>query len=118
MYHTVPACIHAWLSFPDEFEQAIHGIVECGGDADTTAAIVGGIIGASVGAEAIPARWKAKLCEPAFIFDMIGTVFNLPQPLAVRSLTHDFSCLRLLRNVFLFLPVVLFHGFRRLLPPY
>jgi ADP-ribosyl-[dinitrogen reductase] hydrolase len=118
MYHTVPACIHVWLSFTDDFDHAIHCIIECGGDADTTAAIVGGIIGASVGAEAIPTSWKEKLSEPAFIFDMIGTVFNLPQPLAVRSLAHDFSCLRLLRNVFVFLPVVLFHGFRRLLPPY
>lgn len=118
MYYTVPACIHAWLSFADDFEQAVHCIIECGGDADTTAAIVGGIVGASVGAKAIPTRWKTKLHEPLNALEMIGIAFQLPQAIPVRSLAHDFSCLRLLRNVFVFLPVVLFHGFRRLLPPY
>lgn len=43
-YHTVPAAIHAWLSYPKDFRKAVTSIIECGGDADTTAAIVGGIV--------------------------------------------------------------------------
>ncbi len=44
-YHTVPLSIHAWLSCPKDFGQAVTTIINCGGDADTTAAIVGGIVG-------------------------------------------------------------------------
>jgi ADP-ribosylglycohydrolase len=53
-YHTVPVAIHCWLSFPDDFQKAVTAAIECGGDADTTAAIVGGIVGARVGKDGIP----------------------------------------------------------------
>ena len=54
-YHTVPAAIHAWLSHPKDYCCAVKTIIECGGDADTTAEIVGGIVGAGVGRDGIPA---------------------------------------------------------------
>ncbi len=62
-YHTVPAAIHAWLASPYDFERAVTNIIQCGGDADSTAAIVGGIIGARVGRAGIPTRWLRDLKE-------------------------------------------------------
>ncbi len=48
---------HTLLSFfSDDFQKAVTAAIECGGDADTTAAIVGGIVGARVGKDGIPAE--------------------------------------------------------------
>jgi len=38
-------------------------VICCGGDADTTAAIVGGIIGSGVGKKGIPSEWVDGLWE-------------------------------------------------------
>lgn len=121
MYHTVPVAIHAWLSWPDNYERAVEAVIRCGGDADTTAAIVGGIVGAAVGPEGVPPRWREGMAEwpcgvswiealGARCADMAdgrgaeGTMtFNVPGQFA--------------RNLF-FMGVVLFHGFRRMFPPY
>ncbi len=56
---TVP--FTAWVAarFLDDYPAAIKACVEAGGDADTTSAIVGGIVGAHVGAAGIPADWLA-----------------------------------------------------------
>jgi ADP-ribosyl-[dinitrogen reductase] hydrolase len=62
-YHTVPVAIHCWLSFPNDFRNAVIAAIECGGDADTTAAIVGGIVGAKVGKEGMPADWTRGIWE-------------------------------------------------------
>ena len=120
-YDTVPVCIHAWLSHPRDMQRALASIIECGGDADTTAAIVGGIVGSGVGQQGIPAeltqgifewprsvRWMERLGRDLADATTKETAMKSPRvnPIAV-----------LLRNV-LFLSVVLFHGFRRLAPPY
>ena len=118
MYHTVPVCLHAWLSFTDDLEQSVRCVIECGGDADTTAAIVGSIVGAAVGAQAIPSVWKETLTEPQAIFEMLGQLLEIPVQWPARQIEFDSYCYRLIRNVFVFLPIVLLHGFRRLLPPY
>jgi ADP-ribosyl-[dinitrogen reductase] hydrolase len=44
-----------------EFEECLIGVVNQGGDADTTGAIAGMIAGAFYGVEGIPARWLKKL---------------------------------------------------------
>ena len=120
-YHTVPVAIHAWLSSPRDFRGAVTTVIQCGGDADTTAAIVGGIVGAGVGRDAIPERWIRGIWEwPRSIrwMETLGDRLSAAidgdcnvgsprvNPIAV-----------LLRN-FVFLFVVPFHGFRRLAPPY
>ena len=50
----------------DYFEYAIRSMLEKGGDTDTNAAIVGGLIGAVVGFTKIKKEWIHKLlnCEP------------------------------------------------------
>jgi ADP-ribosyl-[dinitrogen reductase] hydrolase len=63
VYHTVPIVFHAWLRHRDDFRSAIQAVIRCGGDADTTAAILGGIVGARVGVEGIPEPWRTGIGE-------------------------------------------------------
>ncbi len=63
IYQTAPVVLHAWLSHPCDFRAAVTSVIRCGGDADTTAAIVGGIVGSAVGKEGIPAEWLDRLAE-------------------------------------------------------
>jgi ADP-ribosylglycohydrolase len=60
---TVPLAL--WVAFGDldDFAAAVRQAVAAGGDTDTLAAIVGGIVAARVGVEGIPERWLAAV-EP------------------------------------------------------
>ena len=93
-------------------------VIECGGDTDSTGAIVGGIVGAAVGKEGIPAPWLERLCEwPRSVgwMEQLGEQLGSSLESAPPRRLPGFAVL--LRNFF-FLAVVLFHGFRRLVPPY
>lgn len=119
MYHTVPVCIQAWLSFPVDFPTAIRCVIACGGDADTTAAITGGIVGASVGAGAMPKPFEERLESGICGWSTIGQSAVLPPEIYKAVFPPKYRCrFTPCRNIFIFLPIVLFHGFRRLLPPY
>ena len=118
IYHTVPVALHAALRFPQDFSSAVLSVIACGGDTDTTAAIVGGIVGADVGMARIPPVWVSHLWEPAFSIGKIkqlgkqlaDVLFdNTPQIPVSAALPLVFP-----RN-FLFLIIVLYHGLRRLL---
>lgn len=112
IYHTLPVVIFMWLKYPNDYNNAILNIIRCGGDSDTTAAILGGIIGASVGKNGIRESWQRGIMEwPRTILWM--------ENLAKRLISSkgkipkvNFFCI-LLRNIF-FLCVVLFHGFWRI----
>ena len=121
MFHTVPVVMHAWLTHQADYRGGVTTIVRLGGDTDTAAAIVGAIIGARVGRDGIPAEWLRDLWEwprtPAWL-ESLGS--RLADCSARRSKGHalPLNWLKLaLRNA-LFFPLVLAHGFRRLLPPY
>jgi ADP-ribosyl-[dinitrogen reductase] hydrolase len=120
-YHTIPVAIHAWLTNQHDFRAAIISIVECGGDTDSTAAIVGGIIGAAVGKEGLPADWLRGLFDwPRSIswMEQLGFALGSNQEINSQKVSVELPLLATFpRNLF-FLGVVLFHGFRRLLPPY
>jgi ADP-ribosylglycohydrolase len=60
---TVPLAL--WIAFAhlDDFAGGVRHAIAAGGDTDTVAAIVGGIVAARVGAEGIPPRWLAAV-EP------------------------------------------------------
>ncbi|HRA89609.1 MAG TPA: ADP-ribosylglycohydrolase family protein, partial [Planctomycetaceae bacterium] len=101
--------------------RAVMSVIECGGDADTTAAIVGGIVGTAVGERGIPPEWLQGLCDyPRTIDWMRRLAGQLAESIDAGSGGAPLrlnTVAVLLRNVF-FVVVVLFHGFRRLLPPY
>jgi ADP-ribosylglycohydrolase len=122
VYHTVPVVLHAWLTNPTDFAAAVSSVIRCGGDTDTTAAIVGGIVGCSVGREGIPAPWIAGLRDwPRSIEWMSDLSQRLTESRRLGSAPRHVPRLPawglVLRNLG-FLAVVLSHGFRRLLPPY
>ena len=57
--HTL-LCLQAglWAAATDlDFETALRGIIEGGGDTDTNGAVAGAVLGARYGASAIPQRW-------------------------------------------------------------
>ncbi|MFC5003268.1 ADP-ribosylglycohydrolase family protein [Dactylosporangium cerinum] len=56
---TVPFALWAAATHLDDYRAAILACVEAGGDVDTTAAIVGGVVAAAVGRGAIPRDWLA-----------------------------------------------------------
>jgi ADP-ribosyl-[dinitrogen reductase] hydrolase len=95
---------------------AIEAVVALGGDADTTGAIVGALVGATTGSSGIPPEWLAGMWEwPRSVrwmrrlAERLAADGSSPLPLLWPGL--------ILRNT-LFLAVVLLHGLRRLLPPY
>ena len=59
--HTVAAAAYCFLKTPDDFERSIMDAVMGGEDADTTAAVCGGISGAYNGEQAIPLRWREQV---------------------------------------------------------
>ncbi|MGH7943046.1 MAG: ADP-ribosylglycohydrolase family protein [Limisphaerales bacterium] len=54
---TVPFCIWIAAHHPRHFVEAIGKTISAGGDCDTNAAIVGGIIALSAGRGSIPLEW-------------------------------------------------------------
>ena len=61
--HTAPCVVQTWLRHQDDFPSAVTAIIGAGGDTDTTAAILGGIIGARVGKAGIPHEWLDGILE-------------------------------------------------------
>lgn len=121
VYHTVPMAIHAWLSHPQDFRTAVQSVIECGGDTDSTGAIVGGIVGTAVGRHGIPPDWLNDLLEwPRSVDWMarLGSQLNAATATGSAAPPPRLPLFGLLARNLFFLAVVLSHGFRRLLPPY
>ncbi len=119
--HTVPVAIHAWMSHPTDFRSAVTSVIECGGDADTTAAIVGGIVGAAVGRSGLPDEWLQRFGDwPRNVNWLEQLADQLKSSVSSTTPTTPIrlSAPKLVFRNFWFLALVLTHGFRRLLPPY
>lgn len=123
VYQTVPAAIHAclrWTADPTlepktQFKAAIQGLIACGGDTDSTAAIAGGILGAQLGRQGLPADWLDGLWDwPRSLtwMEQLAGAIATHNPNAIPKLPLWGLGLRNLA----FLSIVLAHGFRRLLP--
>ena len=120
MLHTVPAALHVWLAHQSDYRGGVTAMVRLGGDSDTTAAIVGAIIGTRVGKDGIPAGWLRDLWEwprtPGWLEKLGDRVAEDHQYGGSADVTLNPLGI-MLRNI-LFIPLVLAHGFRRMLPPY
>jgi ADP-ribosylglycohydrolase len=121
VYHSVPVAIHASLAHQQNFRSAVTSVIQCGGDTDSTGAIVGGIIGTAVGKNGIPAEWLDNLLEwPRSVswMERLGVQVDSSISSDAKDRPIALPVWGLLpRNLF-FLLVVLYHGFRRLFPPY
>lgn len=121
MYHSVPIAIHAWLINPLDYRAAITSVIRCGGDTDSVAAFVGGIVGVSVGQQGIPQEWLSSIIDwprsvtwmqrlgKQLYFSMTSSEVTRPIRLPVIAVLARNLC---------FAAIVLYHGFRRLGPPY
>lgn len=121
MYHSVPAVLHAWFSHPHDYARAVTAIIRCGGDTDTTAAMLGAIVGAGVGRRGIPQKWLDDLIEwPRTVSWMEALALRAARAAQCGEpgTAQQLSIVGLaLRNTGFFV-LVLAHGLRRLLPPY
>jgi ADP-ribosylglycohydrolase len=119
--HTVPVALHACWTHPADFRAAVQSVICCGGDADTTAAIVGGILGARVGKDGMPTEWLDGLRDWPRSVDWLERLgrrlSHVGEPGPIKTPMRLSAISQLSRNLF-FAGVVLFHGFRRMLPPY
>lgn len=119
MYHTVPSVIHAWLSFKGDFRRSIIEMIECGGDTDTTAAILGGILGVSVTVEGIPEDLKNNIYlfpySMKYIEDISQELGSGSRGNSEIQVKEPFWGLSLCRNL-IFIPVIIFYVIRRMLP--
>lgn len=118
---TVPAALFAFLSHPDDGRAAVEKVVRMGGDTDTTAAIVGGLVGATLGAAGFPETWRHGLWEwprsrtwIEALGPRLAAQFERDEGMGAQPLMWPVIPLR---NLF-FLGVVLGHVGRRCLPPY
>lgn len=114
--HTIPAVLHAWYRSPVDLRAALADIIEAGGDTDTTAAILGGIVGAGTSPDAFPRDLLDGLRDWPWSVEFLracGAAAASPE----KPAPTVFWPLVLPRNV-AFAAIVITHGFRRLLPPY
>lgn len=121
VYRTVPVALHCWLSYPRDYNKSVFTAIQCGGDTDTTAAIVGGIVGCGAGRAGIPQEWLAGLWEWPRSVDWMRRLAEATASAVETGVPERppsvFPVLGLARNA-LFLAVVLGHVARRAFPPY
>lgn len=111
--HSVGLCTYCFLRFGDDPMSGIEGCIRAGGDTDSHAAIVGGWLGALHGASALPMPLVRRIQDGPFgpsHLERLAAALVDDAPPPSWSWPHA-----LLRNLALH-PVVLAHGFARLVP--
>jgi len=117
IFHTVPVVLHAWFVHGNDFRTALNAVIACGGDTDTTGAIIGGIAGAGAGKAGFPRTWLENFGDwPRNVAWLEKLAAQLASGKMQKPVRLPLVPL-LARNLF-FMMIVLFHGFRRLFPPY
>jgi len=121
IYHTVPCVIQTWLRYQDDFAGGLQEILCAGGDTDTSGAILGAILGARVGKDGIPEEWRTRIIEwPRTItwMEQMGHCLAASLGGEVRTECPGYFVPGVVLRNLVFLMVVLFHGLRRIVPPY
>lgn len=106
--HTVPVCLHLWLGGPVSYRDAVTRVVRLGGDTDTTAFVIGGLVALE---HTPPSEWVER------VHDIPMSVPALRRIARGRNVPRAWWMLMPIRNV-VFFCLVLMHVVRRLLPPY
>ena len=116
--HTVSFATFGFLRYGSDPLLALTEIINAGGDTDSTGAILGGWLGALHGEKAFPRELTDRIHDgpfgPTHLRDLAGCLAQVQNggPATVPSYS---PALAMARNLALF-PVVIGHGFRRLLP--
>jgi ADP-ribosylglycohydrolase len=116
--HTMTMVLFIWLRHRGDFSTIVGEAIACGGDTDSVAAIAGGIAGAET--PAFNPKWLSKLSDFPYTVDYItrlGSVLDESAE-AGPSKPPSVSNWQIIPRNILFFFAVLFHGFRRIFPPY
>jgi ADP-ribosyl-[dinitrogen reductase] hydrolase len=119
IFHTVPVVLQVWFKGGD-YRTAVTEIVRCGGDADSTAAILGAIIGAR-GRDVVPTAWIDQLGDwprsVSWMEQLASQLAEVQESKQGHKAPTLFYPLLLVRNI-VFFAAILVHIGRRMLPPY
>ncbi|WP_373480937.1 ADP-ribosylglycohydrolase family protein [Geminocystis sp.] len=122
VYTTVSIAIYAWYQHFGNFRDALEAVFNCGGDTDTTGAITGALCGATTGELNIPQPWLKKISDfPRNSELLIKIADKLTENINnqyQKNTPVSYGWWWILPRNFVFLIVVLIHGFQRLLPPF
>jgi len=111
--HSVPFALYCYLRYGETPLLAIQECIGAGGDTDSIAAILGAWLGARHGEPGLPAHLLAELHDGPFAPSHLrGLAVSLAQGAAPPRYSWPGA---LCRNLALY-PVILAHGFRRILP--
>ncbi len=111
--HSVPMATYAFVRFGSEPVGALTELISAGGDTDTHAAILGSWLGALHGEASLPSELIDRIQDGPFGPTHLRA---LAKALATGTPPPSYSSTyALLRNLAMY-PVVLAHGFRRLVP--
>lgn len=110
IYHTMALVLQAVVRKESSFEKSVIEIIRCGGDSDSTAALVGGILGAVGGPESIPLPWRKGLRDWPLGAERLVA-------LARAEAAEPAYLSQLARNLGLW-PLLCACALRRVLPPY
>jgi ADP-ribosylglycohydrolase len=58
---TAVMAVFAWLRHSNSYQRSVTSAIRCGGDTDSVAALVGGLSGIRLGADAIPRAWSKQM---------------------------------------------------------
>jgi ADP-ribosyl-[dinitrogen reductase] hydrolase len=116
--HTVPFAVFCLLRYGGDPMRALSEAIGAGGDTDSIAAILGGWLGARHGTPGLPASLLARIHDgpfgPSHLRALAVGLGQARQGIAGPVPRYSATG-ALARNLALY-PVVLFHGFRRLVP--
>lgn len=120
MYDTVPAVVQTWQRYRENHLAGLNYLIKQGGDTDSTCAIFGGIVGVRFGEqmyEKMGGMWCEPKIRPSWLWALSEQATKVYVEKTMQKPLNLWSIWTYPRN-FLFLSIVLVHGFRRLLPPY
>lgn len=116
--HTVPFAAFCFLRFGDRPLEALQEAISAGGDTDTTAAILGGWLGALHGEHGLPADLISRIHDgpfgPSHLRALGAALADLREGRPVARPSYFWPA-AMVRNLALY-PVVLLHGLGRLIP--
>ena len=113
--------MQVWLRHPLDFREAALEMVRAGGDTDSSASIIGGIIGAGVGEAGIPFEWIDGMMDwPRTVEWMrsVGEALARSVQAGAPVPPPEVNAAAVLARNLFFTMVVLGHGLRRLAPPW
>lgn len=121
MPHSLTMAIYCWLRYHDDFAKAVFSAVRLGGDADSVAAITGGLVGLTAQVDSIPddliAKYRDWPADLAWHEQLAARLTEWPhgeEDILSAPAEPFFWPGQLVRNVLL-IPVVIIHVVLRML---